>query len=57
MTASDFELTDSLREYVEHRLAFALSRFQDRIEDVTVTERLILEPERDELLRYCDKRK
>jgi putative sigma-54 modulation protein len=36
MTARDFELTDSLREYVEYRLAFTLSRFQDRIGGVTV---------------------
>lgn len=36
MTARDFELTDSLREYVEYRLAFALSPFQDRIRGVVV---------------------
>lgn len=36
MTARNFELTDSLREYVEYRLAFALSRFQDRIRGVVV---------------------
>lgn len=36
MTTRDFELTDDLREYVEHRLAFALSPFQDRIRGVLV---------------------
>lgn len=30
------DLTDDLREYVEHRLAFALSPFQDRIHGVVV---------------------
>lgn len=36
MTARDLELSHSLREFVEYRLAFALSRFQDRIRDVVV---------------------
>lgn len=35
-TARDFELTGSLREYVENRLAFALSRFQTRIRGVVI---------------------
>ena len=35
-TARDTELTGSLREYVENRLAFALSRFQDRIRGVVI---------------------
>ena len=35
-TARDIELTGSLREYVENRLAFALSRFQDRIGGVAI---------------------
>lgn len=35
-TTRDVELTDSLREYVEYRLAFALSPFQDRIRGVVV---------------------
>lgn len=32
----DFELSDALREHVEHRLAFALSQFQDRVPGVVV---------------------
>lgn len=36
MKARNFEITDSLREYVEYRLAFALSPFQDRIRGVAV---------------------
>jgi ribosomal subunit interface protein len=35
-TARDIELNGSLREYVENRLAFALSRFQDRIRGVVI---------------------
>lgn len=35
-TTRDFELTDDLREYVEYRLAFALSPFQDRVRSVVV---------------------
>jgi len=34
--AHDFELTDGLRQHVEHRLAFALSQFHDRIRGVVV---------------------
>jgi ribosome-associated translation inhibitor RaiA len=36
MKTRAFQLTDSLREYVEYRLAFALSPFQDRIRGVVV---------------------
>jgi ribosome-associated translation inhibitor RaiA len=36
MKTRAFQLTDSLREYVEYRLAFALSLFQDRIHSVVV---------------------
>ena len=36
MNARNFEITDSLREYAEYRLAFALSPFQDRIRGVVV---------------------
>lgn len=35
-TARDIELSGSLREYVENRVAFALSRFQDRIRGVVI---------------------
>lgn len=34
--ARDFELTDGLREHVEHRLGFALSQFQDHTRGVVV---------------------
>lgn len=34
--ARDFELPDALHEHVEHRLAFALSQFQDRVRYVVV---------------------
>jgi putative sigma-54 modulation protein len=35
-TASDIELTGSLREFLENRLAFVLSRFQKRIRGVVI---------------------
>ncbi len=34
--ARSFSLTDSLREYVKHRLQFALTRFRERVERVRV---------------------
>lgn len=34
--AHGVELTDGLREHVEHRLGFALSQFQERIRGVVV---------------------
>lgn len=34
--ARDFVLTDTLRDYVEHRLLFTMARFQDRVCRVTV---------------------
>jgi ribosomal subunit interface protein len=35
-TTRDIDITGSLREYVENRLAFALSRFQNRIRGVVI---------------------
>lgn len=35
-TARDTELTTSLRDYIENRLAFALSRFQNRVRGVVI---------------------
>lgn len=43
--ARNFQLTDGLREYVEYRLAFALSPFQVRIRGVVVVLSDINEPE------------
>ena len=37
-TARDTELTTSLRDYIENRLAFALSRFQNRVRGVVTAE-------------------
>lgn len=34
--ARDFTLTDSLRAHVDHRLRFALTRFQDRMHRISV---------------------
>jgi putative sigma-54 modulation protein len=34
--AQGFALTDAIREHAEHRLAFALSRFDDRLEQLAM---------------------